>query len=161
MRIGIRIASTAGAAILLAGQPSQNSLTVAQRTAIEKAVQEVHAQTLRSAEQLDLDKAISTMLDTDKGSFIRDGELLLTRQDAYDVFKKAYDGLQKQEIKVGRQNVMVLSPDVAILVGEGRSTATTKDGLTFRANHAYTVVFVLRDNEWRVLHAHQSVPNRR
>jgi uncharacterized protein (TIGR02246 family) len=133
-------------------------MTASQRLAIERAVADRHAQTLEDAERLDLDKAIESILDTDKGAFIRDGELLLTRKDVYEAFKVAYAGLEKQDIEVGRQNVIVLAPDVALLVGEGRSTSTTKDGRTFSFPWAGTVVYVLRDGEWKVIHAHQSVP---
>lgn len=137
-----------------------SKLTASERSTIEKAVAETHAQTLQYAEQLNLDKAISSVLENDKGSFIRDGELLMTRKDVLDVFKEAYARLQKQDIEVGRQNVIVLSHDIALLIGEGTSSATTTDGRTFSSRWAETVVYVRVDNEWKVLHAHQSLPRR-
>ena len=128
---GIRFAFLLGSGVLLAGQLPQGSMTATQRSVIEKAVAERHAQTVQDAERLDLNRAIESMVETDKGAFIRDGELIMTSKEVYETFKEAYAGLDKQDIEVGRQNVIVLAPDIAILVGEGRSTSTTKDGRTF------------------------------
>jgi uncharacterized protein (TIGR02246 family) len=160
MRNRIGCAALLASIVVFAGGQGQSSMTPSQRSAIEKAVAERHAQTLRDAERLDLDKAIASMLDTEKGAFISDGKLLLTRKDVYETFKQAYAGLEKQQIKVAQQNVIVLAPDIAILVGEGTSAATTKDGRTFGSRWAETVVYVLRDDEWKVIHAHQSLPRR-
>ena len=158
MNSGIRFALLFGSGVWLTGQQPQTPMTSAERLAIENAVAQRHVQTLEDAERLDLDKAIASMLDTGKGVFIRDGELIMTRQEVYEAYKQAYAGLEKQEIEVGRQNVIVLAPDIAILVGEGRSTSTAKDGRTFSSRGAWTVVYVLRDGEWKVIHAHQSIP---
>jgi ketosteroid isomerase-like protein len=75
-------------------------------------------------------------------------------------FKEAYARLQKQDVEIGRQNVIVLSPDIALLIGEGTSSTATTDGRTFSSRWAETVVYVRVDNEWKVLHDHQSLPRR-
>lgn len=154
----IRFAAMFGSMVLLACPPSGSTMTDAQRATIEEAVAKAHAETVRYAEQLDVDKAISTMLENDKGAFTRDGELIMTRQEVVDVYTQIYAGLQSQDIHIGRQNVIALSPDIALLVGEGKSASTTKDGRTFSARWAETVVYVRVDDEWKVFHAHQSVP---
>jgi hypothetical protein len=46
-------------------------------------------------------------------------------------------------------------------VAEGESVVTTTAGDTFTAAFAQTVVFVLRDGDWRAIHAHQSSPQAR
>jgi uncharacterized protein (TIGR02246 family) len=161
MSNAVRAAVLVGSVVFLGVRQPDGKMTAPESLAIEKAVSERHARTLRDAEKLDLERAIASMLDTDKGAFIRDGELLLTRQEVYETFKVAYAGLEAQDIEVGRQNVIVLAPDIAVLVGEGKSTSTTKDGRVFSSPWAETVIYVLRDGEWKVIHAHQSVPGRR
>jgi hypothetical protein len=46
-------------------------------------------------------------------------------------------------------------------VAEGEAVVTTTSGDTFTAPFAQTVAFVLRDDGWKAIHAHQSSPQRR
>jgi ketosteroid isomerase-like protein len=46
-------------------------------------------------------------------------------------------------------------------VAEGTSSGTLKDGRYVEAPFAETIVFVQREGQWKVLHAHRSSPNAR
>jgi hypothetical protein len=56
--------------------------------------------------------------------------------------------------------ITVISLTVVLWVGEGTSSATLKDGRQVSVPFAETIVFVLKDGKWKVLHAHRSIPNR-
>jgi uncharacterized protein (TIGR02246 family) len=136
--------------------------TLAQQTkgprAIEEAVLATHAEMARAGEAVDAERLFSFMLDTDKGSVIQNGVFLATREDALGRVKANLRGISRLEYRWKRQNVTVLSPEVALLTAEGESVATTVEGQVFTTPFAQTVVFVLRDGRWKALHAHQSSP---
>ena len=129
--------------------------------AIEAAVLETSAQITQAAQALDADRMFSFMLETDKGSVIQNGAITLTRQQALDQVRRGFRGLSKIEYRWKQQYVTVVSPTVAVLVGEGESTATTQQGETFVTPFAQTNVFVLTDGHWKLLHGHHSSPVRR
>jgi uncharacterized protein (TIGR02246 family) len=129
-------------------------------SAIEKAVLETHAQMIQAAQAVDVDRLFGFMLETDKGSLIQNGKLLLTREEAREQVRANLRGIRKIEYRWKHEHVMVVSPTIAVLTAEGESSATTEQGETFSAPFAQTVVFVLTGGQWKVLHAHQSSPRR-
>jgi hypothetical protein len=100
------------------------------------------------------------MLENDKGSLIQNGVVLRTRREAMDLVRGNLRGIASIRYDWTRRLVTVLSPEAAVLVAEGESTATTTAGQTFRTPFAQTVVFVLREGRWRALHAHDSTVRR-
>ena len=127
-------------------------------TTVEKKVKDTYAEITRAAESVDAEKLFSYVLDNDKGALIQGGKIVLTRQEAFDSYKKNSEGIKKVAYKIDRQYVTIISPDTALLVTEGSFEATTTEGNTFGSPFAQTVVFVLKDNKWKVLHSHTSSP---
>ena len=130
----------------------------ADTSAIEAAVLAVHAEMTRAGEAGDADRLFSYMLDTDKGSVVQNGVILTTRREALEQVRANLGRISKIQYRWTRELVTVLSPESAVLVAEGESTATTASGDTFTAPFVQTVVFVLRGGAWRAIHAHQSSP---
>jgi len=130
-------------------------------TSIERAILAVSAEMTKAGEATDANRLFDHMLDTDKGSVIQNGLFLATRQEALERVKANLSGLSTIKYTWKRQYVTVLSPGAAVLTAEGESTATTAAGDTFTAPFAQTVVFVLRQGQWKAIHAHQSSPQRR
>jgi hypothetical protein len=100
----------------------------------------------------------SFVLENDTGELAQNGKLLLTRKEALESTRKGFRGLQKVDYRFDQQHVILLSPTVALAAGEGLSSATTDDGRTFTTRFAQSVVFVLTNGEWKVIHAHRSFP---
>jgi uncharacterized protein (TIGR02246 family) len=140
-------------------QPA-SSLSAAERAVVEKSILETSAQMTEAAEDRDIDRLFGFMLDTDRGSVIQNGRVLLTRTEALEQTKKNMSGISSIQYRWKQQHVTVVSPTVALLIAEGESSATTEQGQSFTAPFAQTVVFVLNDGRWRALHAHQSSPRR-
>ena len=113
-----------------------------------------------AAQALDADKVFSFVLENDQGALVQNGKLFLTRKNALESTKKGFQGLQKVDYQLNQQHVTLLSPTVALVVGEGSSSATTGDGRTFTTPFAQSVVLVLTNREWKVFHAHRSFPPR-
>lgn len=126
--------------------------------AIEKAIKATYAEITKAAEAVDAEKLFSYVLDNEKGALISNGKLTLTRQQAADDFKTNSAGIAAVDYAMDRQYVTVISPETAVMVAEGRFDATTTDGRVFGTPMAQTVVFVLKDGGWKVLHSHTSMP---
>ena len=122
----------------------------------EKAVLARLEEIQSAAQGLDPDKVFSMVLENDKGALVQNGRLFLTRKEALDSTKQGFQGLQKVEYKFDQQQVTMLSPSIALAVGEGSSSATTLDGRSFQTPFAQSVVMILTNGEWKVLHAHRS-----
>lgn len=158
VRVGRRIV-LAVLGVLLATAPGGGlCATGAETKAIEDAVLAVSAEMTKAGEALDADRLFSYMLETDKGSVIQNGMMMLTRQQALERVKGNLGGISTIQYRWKSQFVTVLSPEIALLTAEGESTATTTTGATFTAPFAQTVVFVRRDGSWKAIHAHQSSP---
>ncbi len=126
--------------------------------AIEKAILDTYAEITKAVESADWEAVFGYVLENDKGCLINDGKLTLTRQEALDYYRNNSRNGGRIVYTMDKKYVTVLSPDTAVLATEGRYEAATADGRTFGLPMAQTVVFVLKDNRWKVLHSHTSLP---
>lgn len=125
----------------------------------EQAVRAKLKQIQDAAQGLDAEKVFSYVLDTDKGSLVQDGKVLLTRQAALESTQQGMQGLGKIGYEFNQQHITLLSPTIALAVGEGVSSATTVDGRIFSTPFAQSVVLVKSAEGWMVAHAHRSFPD--
>ncbi len=124
----------------------------------EKAVFARLSEIQDAAQALDPDKVFSFVMENNQGSLVQNGKFFLTREEALESTRKGFQGLEKVDYRFDRQYVTLLSPTVALAVGEGVSSATADDGRIFTTQFAQSVVFVLSDGEWKMFHAHRSFP---
>jgi hypothetical protein len=136
-------------------------VSVEQRAAIEKGVLGAHAKLLQAEKNLDAEKFFECIPDFDKGLIIQDGTLFKTRQEALDVVKAGFDGVTKVERTYDRIYVTVLSRETALLTGSGTSSVTLSDGRVLSGPFAASMLFILKDGQWKLLHGHYSIPNPR
>lgn len=124
----------------------------------ESAVEARLAEIQQAAQQLDPEKVFSFVLENDQGALVQNGKLLLTRQAALQSTKRGFEGLNSIAYQFDQQHITMLSPTIALVTGEGVSTATTNDGRTLSTRFAQSIVLVLADGQWKVFHAHRSFP---
>jgi ketosteroid isomerase-like protein len=141
-------------------QDDPKGIPVDQQQAIESAILDVHAKMKQAAEQRDVDALYKYVLEMDKGVIIEDGRIRWTRQEALNSTKQGLQGLKDLSYVYTQKFVTVISPTLALWVGEGTSSATLQDGRQISVPFAETIVFIQKDGQWKVLHAHRSVPNR-
>ena len=142
-------------AIATAQDPPKKSLDPSDA---ERTVQARITEIQNAAQTLDPNKVFSFVLKNDNGALVEDGKLFLTREDAFQSTKQGFEGLGKISYRFEQQHITLLSPTVALAVGEGVSSATTNDGRKISTRFAQSVVFKLTDGEWKVYHAHRSFP---
>jgi len=145
----------------LLSESDKSAVPLEQQQAIEKAVLKTHIQMTQADNNLDVDKFFSYILDFDKGLIIQDGRLFKTRQEAYEVVKKGFEVISQLKRTYEQTHLTAISPKTALLTAQGTSTVTLSDGQTFSSPFAVSMVYVLRDGQWKVLHGHYSVPNPR
>ncbi len=148
--------------VVWAIQNDKDDVSLDQQQAIEKAILKVHAAMMKAAENLDAEALYSHVLDMNKGVIVQDGKVLTTRQEALDATKQGLQGLKDISYKYNQKHITIISPTVALWVADGTTSATIiEDEREISVAFAETIVFVLRDGQWKVLHAHRSVPNTR
>jgi hypothetical protein len=147
--------------IVWAAQSESRSVPVEQQRTIEKGVLETHARMMGAEKSLDAEKFFSYVPEFDTGLIIQDGTLFKTRQEALDTVKAGFQGVAKVERTCDQTYVTVLSPEAALLTTTGTSSVTLSDGRTLSGPFAASMVFVLRDGQWKLLQGHYSTPNPR
>ena len=128
---------------------------------VEKAVLAVHQKMTEAASELDAEGFFAFILDSAKGPVIQDGRLFVTRAEALETVRRGFEGVVSVDRTYETTDVTVISEQAALLTGKGRSTVTLEDGRSVSGPFAVSLVFVMRDGEWKVLHGHYSVPNPR
>ncbi len=146
------------ATLAMALQGSSN--TTGDKEAMEKAVLEANSRMTQADNSLDAEKFFAFILDSDKGPIIQDGRLFKTRAEALESVRTSFQQVTKIERKYDQTHVTILSSDVALLSAAGSYTATLFDGQTVMGGpFALSLVWVLRDGQWKVLHGHYSTPS--
>ncbi len=128
--------------------------------AIEKAVIETSAKMTQAANSLNADAFFEYILDSDKCVIIQNGTLFKTRQEALEAVKRGFVNIAKLERQIDNPEVTVISPELALLTGEGTTNATLADGRMMTSHFAVSLIFRLKDGQWKVLHGHYSTPMR-
>ena len=139
---------------------TKGRMSVDQQQAIESAIFDVQAKMKQAAEGRDVEALYKYVLEMDKGVIIEDGRIRWTRQEALNSTRQGLQGLKDLSYAYTQKYVTVISPTVALWVGEGTSSAALEDGRQISVPFAETIVFVQKDGQWKVFHAHRSVPNR-
>ena len=112
-----------------------------------------------AANRLDTDTFFAGIVDSDETRIIQDGVLFKTRAEAMRAVRAGSLGVAKVERRFDDPHVTVLAPDAALLTANGTTEVTLDDGRSFAVQFAVSLVFVLRDGEWKLFHGHYSIPN--
>lgn len=87
------------------------------------------------------------------------GDVMLTGLETLRAtFEDTYAGLESQEQVLIENRIRLVAPDVALVTAVAEGTYTDKAGWTSDpVGIGTTLVFVRRDGQWQVAHAHQSI----
>ncbi len=156
LKLGATI--VAAATVTLSSLPPRRAETTAPQESVEAAIRGVHEEMRAAAGRLDANALYAYVADTDTPPIIENGRLEPTRASALQSTAAGFRGVTHIAYAYTREDITVLSPETALWVGQGSATATLADGREIVAPFAETIVFVLRDGAWKVLHAHRSSP---
>ena len=142
-------------------QVEAQAVPAAEQQAIEASIRALHTRLRQAVARLDVEALYAPVLDSGIPPIIESGQVRPTRALALATTANAFRGLSTASYDYTREQISVLSPTVALWVGEGTARAVLTDGRELVAPFAETLVLVLRDGEWKILHAHRSAPNPR
>ncbi len=146
--------------IITAALVSTASVTGDRQDATETAIRAVHLQMRQAAEKLDAEALYAYVLDSPTPPIIENGRTSSTRADALRNTTSGLQAMTSVSYSYAKEHMTVLSPSTVLWVAEGTVSATLKGGRPVSAPFAETIVFVQRDGQWKVLHAHRSSPPR-
>lgn len=132
---------------------------VATPAALVQAVLEANDALTAAANRLDTEAFFARIVESDETRIIQDGRLFTTRAEAIAAFRQGSQGVAKLARRFNDPHVTMLASDVALLTSAGSTALTLQDGRSFESPFAVSLVFVLRDGRWTLLHGHFSVPN--
>ena len=145
----------ATAALASAATP-RDTLSATDNQAIIRAVSAVYDEMVVAAESLDADALFRHVAEMDQGAVVTNGRLFLTRREALETIRTSFLGIKSVTYDIASRRCTVLSPASVLLVAELTTHIATDDGRTFARSSVQSIVFVFRDNNWKVLHSHQS-----
>ena len=146
--------------VVWAVQSDKSPLSAEQQKEIEQDILKVHVEMVKAAENSDPEGLFNHVIDGCKGVIVQDGRITMTRQEALDATKQGLAGLRDISYTFNNKHITVISPTLAVWVADGTTSATViEDGRQLNISFAETIIFTLKDGQWKVFHAHRSVPN--
>jgi hypothetical protein len=157
-KVFISIFVLTGITVLCIARSNQDAVSHVQQKNIEGEILKAQVEMKKAAEKLDADALYKFVLDINN-VIIENGVLRSTWKNAYDITKKGFQGIKELSYTYNHTNINVISPTTALWTGSGLTDMTLTDGRKITIDFAETIIFVLRDGHWKVLHAHRSSPN--
>ncbi|HVZ63303.1 MAG TPA: nuclear transport factor 2 family protein [Lacunisphaera sp.] len=114
---------------------------------------------IAAANRLDTDAFFADIVSSDETRIVQDGRLFATRAEAMAAVRAGSQAIASLDRRLIDPHVTLLAPGVALLTATGTTAVTLVDGRRFDNRFAVTLVFVLRDDQWKLFHGHYSLPN--
>ncbi len=137
----------------------KTALTDAERSAIEEKIKALHSESLAAAEKVDVDRMFASSSSAYEIGNINNGVFIPSLDALVAGFRELFATALGQDINVAETRVAVLGPNAAVLTAHGDFIATSKDGTMFESPFAHTMVFAKIEDDWRIIHSHQSFPH--
>jgi hypothetical protein len=144
--------------VVWAMQDNTGNLSPEQQKAIEKEILKVQEEMKTAAENFKADELFKYVLDVND-VIIEDGVLQPSRREALNITRQGLQGIKELSYNYNHKNITVISPNTALWTGTGTTNVVLDDGRNFINDFAETIIFVLKNGQWKVLHAHRSAPN--
>ena len=145
--------------IVWAIQDNAGSISPEQHKAIEQEILNTHREIVKAAENLDADALYKYVLDKCKGVIVQDGRIMMTHKESLETTKQGLEELKDISYKFNRKNITLISPTLALWIADGTTSVTTMEEQQFTVDFAETIFFIKKDGQWKIFHAHRSMPN--
>ena len=139
---------------------SNESMTDAQRSAIEDRLRALSDEKWAASEQLDADRMFANFSDAYGVGFMCVGTFFPSLDEFGAFFRGLFSQRKEQAVDVRETRVSVLAPTVAVVTFQVHVSGTLKNGQTFQTPSAVTFVCANVGDDWKVVHAHESLPIR-
>jgi hypothetical protein len=132
------------------------NLTSKQVSRIEQEIDSVFSIMVKAAENLDAEKLRQGVDDRYQAGFITNGVYYAQFDSLMTNFTSRSQGLLRQTISIQKKKTTVLSGSLAIVIACGETTVDAVDGRTFNAQFRWSFVYARINDQWKVIHSHQS-----
>ena len=165
-----------GSVIVIACQPTTPEFTEEEIAAIADSVDTLQAQAWDAVERLDVEDFMALWHDATETTAVVDG-LALPSNSTYEMFLNAagifdrpagpetalllfWPSSRGHEVTIGDSRTSVLAPNVVHVVQQGRFVWTDTRGTVWpERSFVQSTVWVNRDDHWKMLFGHYSVPS--
>ena len=134
---------------------NKGQMTELQKNEIEKEI-EAEADTLASAiARLDVEGVMNLFSDIKGTKYITDGAYI-PKKELKEALLSFYGSFQEINFAFEKNEVSVLSSDIAVLTSWAHYTAVTKEGEKLDERAIFTSVYVRNNGKWSIFQAHKS-----
>ena len=134
-------------------------LTDKERAAIEAELLAMYEKGTAAADNVDADLAFVDFSDAYDLGFFIGGEFIPSLDSLISGFRESFALLERQErLEVIERKVAVLAPNVVVVTMLTKIAVFAKDGTSWTSPFAQTFVCAKVDDQWKVIHFHQSAP---
>jgi uncharacterized protein (TIGR02246 family) len=153
-----RLAAVAVLAIVPAAFAAAQPMSEAAKSRVRSEVQAAVDVIVAASRAADVDGCLARM-STSPGSRFSDGETVYESLEAQRaIYKDVFARIRSQDLQLDRQEIDVLSADLAAYTGKGHFTSSYKTGETTpRRAFAWTFLWRREKGGWRIVHGHQSL----
>ena len=130
-------------------------LTEAKSQSGRKGVESAVKRLVNAANRVNLDAVLAEF--SPDVEFL-DGGNRMNTASVRAAYTPVFKALRKQDVKVERSNIQMITPTLAVYTASGTFTATDTSGITSpRRNFAWTIVWRGDSTSWKATSVHQSI----
>ena len=134
----------------------QEVMTEDQKQAVVEEMKGMVASIVEGINKRDADLVFKDMNGMNFYGFINNGELLTNYDSTYQIFKNSYSNIKMANIVITDESYTVFSPDLALHTASFIEDFTFMNDYTGRIKGAWSSLFQKVDQEWKLVHVHQS-----
>lgn len=137
--------------------PSTVSLSTTQRSAIADSVQQAVNGFIAAASRVDAPGTFAYFSRSPEFTAVDNATYYTSLDRLQSVYTQIYSTIRSQEIVTERSNIVVLSPNAALVSSIGSFAAVDRAGNRSQPRAlGFTTLWVREPSGWKILHAHQS-----
>lgn len=127
-----------------------------QKARIEKQVDSVFHSMIKAAENLEYDKLSQGVDDKNHAGFIAGDSYYAYYDSLVNLVKARSQGALRQNIKLLKEKVTVLSESIVIVTASGNAKIELINGSEFNNRFYWTFIYNKINDNWKVIQSHQS-----
>ncbi len=122
----------------------------------EEEVDGLFMESIRHAENLDLNSLSEGVDDSHKAGFIGNGKYFCSYYMMTLDVKYHMRNVKDQKITIKEKRITTLSDTVVLVSTKGKATTTLNDGRVIDTGFLWSFVYKKETDGWKVVHSHQS-----
>ena len=145
--------------VAVACQPATMEMTDAEKAAIADEVNAINAEFWDVWRDGDFDRGMTYYYNSPDLAFAMEGAVDYGYDQVDAKYRPNFANVASQILRVTHSQTTVLAPDAVCIMETARFSQTDRDGVTTpETDLALTSIWMLRDGEWKIHLAHESLP---